>query len=455
MTRPLVLTAGLLFAALTAPAAPVPADPDRPKPRPRLTATAAIPAEVEDVIWLPDAKHLVLKCGDGTARVIRRDQFGDDEPAVKPVAELKLPPRAGELQLGADGEELYTLAATGGKLTTESRAYFWSVKRLLDGKDGTKPDRIVSLEVDVPSAGTLVGRQFVVPVVESRKVPGPNLQPGFGGAPGGMPGGWDGSDRRPTEYTARFDRLNAKTGDKTGEWARFDDADASFAAHAVDAKTGRMYVQLHAAEETLVRCLDLSTGKQVWERKLAGQPHKQMTTAPVPSRDGGLLAVTQSVLVARPVGQPGGGPARGGQPQRVSYTVMSGAVLLNAKTGDPIDLPLDEGTTARFTHFSADGRLLVGFLTRENSAGQVAVWDTKTGKVVRTWNTRGNVIFEFAPSGHELLVVERERKEVYGPSVAVPQGYGQGGQQWTTTREVIRTDHKSVLGVWDLTSLAK
>jgi WD40 repeat protein len=462
MTRTVSSLAGTLLtlavATVAATAAPVPTDGEKPKPRPRLVGTFTLPVEVSDVIWLPDGKHLVLRCGDGLVQVIRRDQFGDDEPTGKPVSEFKLPPRCRTLALSPDGTELYTVGGSDGRLTAESRAHFWAVKRVLEGKDLAKPDRTVSLETDVSGLATLAadGRSFVVPVVEGRKATNPNAQANqqFGG-PGMMNVGWGGGSQ-PQDYSVRFDRLSAKTGDRRDEWAKFDDADVSYSAHAVDAKANRLIVQLHTADETVVRGLDLATGKQAWERKLQGQPQKQMTASPVVSPDGGLIAVTQAMQITTAVApQPGGAPVRAGRPQQMSVSHKSIPVLLNAKTGEQLDLAADDVTGVRLHGFSADGRLLVGVVSNDRRDGQVVVWDTKTGKVAKSWQNRRDATFEFAPTGHELLVVERDQKQIYGPSVAIPQHMTAQGQTWSTTREVVRTDHTSTFGVWDLSPLAK
>ncbi|MEO2088425.1 MAG: hypothetical protein ABGY75_02875, partial [Gemmataceae bacterium] len=335
-----------------------------------------------------------------------------------------------------------------------SRAHFWGVKRVLDGKDLAKADRVVALDVDTISTATLTadGRRFVVAVVEPRKGAA-QPQPG---------GGWNGGSRL-TEYAARFDRVSAKSGDRDGEWVKLDD-DSSYAGHAFDPKANRLFVLLHAGDELLVRCFELAGGKTAWERKLSGQANKGAMGVFVPSADGNWVGVVQPTLFANPAQQGpggipfggrggGGGPA--GRPQQVSYSSRTVPVLLSARTGEPVELPADDITHTQLFGFSADGRLMAGTVHRDTGVSQTLVWDTKTGQVLKAWAGRGDVHLEFAPAGHDLLAVERERKDVYGATTAVPQGYGQSGQQWTTTREVVRTEYKSTLGVWDLAPLVK
>jgi WD40 repeat protein len=137
-------------------------------------------------------------------------------------------------------------------------------------------------------------------------------------------------------------------------------------------------------------------------------------------------------------------------------------VLLNAKTGEPpVELSSEDVQTTSLNDFSHDGRLLIGSVSKDGGAMQTVVWDTTTGKVVKTWSAgtgrrASGLAIAFAPNGYSLAVSEVESTPVYGPSNAIPQGFRpEGGQQWTTQREIIRTDYKTVIGIWDLSSLVK
>jgi len=112
MIFPDLLVLLLLPAVLSA--APIPADHEKLKPRPRLTGTLSLPVHVDVALWHPDSKHLILRCSDGIVRVIRRDQFGNDEPTGKPKSELKLPPRSQHIALSPEGSELYSIVTSGG-----------------------------------------------------------------------------------------------------------------------------------------------------------------------------------------------------------------------------------------------------------------------------------------------------------------------------------------------------
>lgn len=440
--------AALLFVAPLL-AAPVPADGEKPKPRPKLVASARLDAGVDGVLWTPDGKHLVLRCGDGTARVVRRDQLTDDEPAVPPAAGFKLPENAHHLALSPSGAELYAVAPAR-RFNSESRLLVWDLKRVLEAKEPAKADRVVTLEPDSPYQGSLSadGKHLLTHTLEPRRAqPNPNN--------GNNPfGGWNGQP----EYTARFVRLSAKTGDQTDEVAVFDDPQMKYVAHAVDPKANRLFVHLRTPDETVIRGLDAATGKQQWERKLEQKPTPETEHKLLVSSDGGLVAAVHSMMVPVPAGQPGGfaGPGRGNAP-RMNYIQRSVPMLLSAKTGEsPVELAGDDIQSAGLYSFSADGRLLVGRISKDN-AYQVVVWDTKTGKVVKTWSRwHHNMQFAFAPTGYDLAVAEVESTQVYGPQTAIPQGQDRnGGTTWTSHREVIRTDYKTTLGVWDLSSLAK
>lgn len=438
----------LLFAAPLL-AAPVPTDGEKPKPRPKLAASARLGVGVSGVLWTPDGKHLILRCGDGTARVVRRDQLTGDDPAVTPAAEFQLPDGGFHLALSAGGTELYSVVPAK-QFNSESRLLVWDLKRVLETKEPAKADRAVTLEPDSPYQGSLSadGKHLLTHLMEPRRVQ-PNPQ-----------GSWSGQQ---PEYTARFVRLSAKTGDVTDEVAVFDDPQLKYAAHAVDPKAGRLFLQLHTPDETVVRCLDAATGKQAWERKLEQMPTNGANHAVLVSPDGGLVAVVQPMLVGTPVQQQGGVGRNGqrvpGGPQQVVYTQRSVPVLLSAKTGETaVEVPNEEIQSVSLYDFSADGRLLVGSVSKDNNSSQVVVWDTKTGKVAKAWagRWRHDMHFAFAPTGYELLAAEVESIPVYGPQTAIPQGQDRnGGTTWTAHREVIRTDYKTTLGVWDLSSLAK
>jgi hypothetical protein len=459
-----------LIALLCVPqllAAPVPADGEKPKPRPKLVVSARLEADVNGVLWTPDGKHLILRCGDGKARVVRRDLLTADEPEVKPTTEFALPDGGFHLALAPGGTDLYSVVPAK-RFNSESRLLVWDLKRVLEAKEVAKPDRAVTLEPDTPYQGALSadGKNLLTHTLEPRRAqPNPNAAAGGGWNPGF--GGWDGGRPQNPEYTARFVRLNARTGDVTDEIAVFDDPQVKYAAHAVDPKANRLFVHLHTADETVIRCLDATTGKQTWERKLEQKPSPRGQHELLVSPDGGLVGVVQSVLQAVPAPQPaggGGGGARGGfggpaggQP-RMNYTQRSLPVLLTAKTGETaVEVPADEIQSASLHTFSADGRLLVGSVSKDNNSSQVVVWDTKTGKVVKAWSGRwrNDMHLAFAPTGYELVAAEVESTPVYGPQTAIPSHMSQNGQQWQSHREVIRTEYKATLGVWDLSPLVK
>lgn len=141
----------------------------------------------------------------------------------------------------------------------------------------------------------------------------------------------------------------------------------------------------------------------------------------------------------------------------VSYTSSATLVTFDTKNGEvgpelsKVDLQGGGGYS-----FSTDGRLLFAQIYGANS-GKLAVWDTKTGAEVKVWTrTNADVSGVFAPNRYELTIVERDRKEVYGPAQNVPSGQGRdGSQMWTTRQDVVRTEYSSTIGLWDLAPVVK
>jgi hypothetical protein len=213
-------------------------------------------------------------------------------------------------------------------------------------------------------------------------------------------------------------------------------------------------------EETVVECREPDGGKQVWERKLPGKAAPNTLGAMTLTPDGGQVAFVQPTVTANPQqpggpfppGAGGGGRAGGGRAQPVSYSHAAAVVMLSTKTGEPgAEVSKTPLSGAQVHSFSGDGRLLFAGLGGADGS-RLVVWDGKTGTEVKTWN-RGSadVSAAFTPSGYELAIVERERKETTRSTV-VPGG---GGQQWETRNEVVKVDYTSVIGVWDLAPVVK
>jgi hypothetical protein len=436
---------GMLLVAGSAVAAPAPSE-EKPKPRPKLLGTLKLDKRVEQAVWTPDAKHLIL-VADGKGLVVGRDQLGEDA-APKPVAEFDLPAGGGsKFGVTPDGAELFAVTSAGYRFNAETRLCFWTLKDLLDGKKKAKPDRVVSLEADNPTSFALAagGRSLYASVSEPRA--------GGGNQPNGIP-----------MQVGKVLRLSTRTGDLADEVLTLDEPDGSLVGAVLHPESGRVFAHFQVADQHVIRCLDVATKKAKWERKFEQAPAQPLGYLPKGSPDGKVLVAFCTRQFQAP--QPGAVPPPG-QPVPLTTMVSSSPHLLNAATGEPIaDLGGDDVYSSDVCDFSRDGRLVFGYLSRAGGM-QYLVWDAKTGKPLKTWNRgSGNLSAAFAPTGHELAVIERTEVPVYAAAPAQafdglwngpPPGGGQfGGLGYIQpAQQVIRTDHTSVIGVWDLAPLVK
>ena len=438
--RPLAVA--LLFAP-AALAAPVPPD-EKPKPRPKLLGTLKLDKRVDQAVWTPDGKHLVLVT-DTKGLVVGRDQFGEDA-APKPVAEFDLPAGGGsKFGVTPDGTELYAVASAGGRFNAETRLCFWALKDLTDGKKKAKPDRVVSLEVDNPTSFALTGdgRTLWACVSEPR--------PGGGNLPNGQP-----------QQVGKVLRLSARTGDLAEEVVALDVADATLVGAVVHPGSGRVFAHFQTADEHVVRCIDLDSKKARWEKKFEQPSPQPVGSGPKVSPDGKAVVAFCSRQFNTP--QPGVIP-QPGQPVPLNTVVSVSPHLLDAATGERIaDLGGDDVYASEVSAFSDDGRVMFGSLSR-SSGMPFLVWEAKTGKPLKAWNRgSGDLSAVFASGRHELAVVERTSTPIYAEAPAQqldilwganPPGGGQFGGLIGSAQHVIRTDHTSVVGIWDLTPLVK
>ncbi len=432
----------LLFVAVPLLAAPVPAADEKPKPRAKLLGTLVVNVNVQAVYWTPDGKHLVL-VGDKRVLVYPREQVGT--PAPKPLAAFDRPDTYGTVGQTTDGG-LWVLAPARQKVNAENRLHFWSAKSLVSPGE-PKADRVIDLEADNPTGAVVSadGGSVFATLMTTRPAPNPN------------------GNRNSVEYLPKFLRLSAKTGDVVKRTPLADLCEGRYAGSAFDPRTGRVYLAVHAGDETVVSCRDLDAAKPVWERKLSAKPEADSLGVFVLSPDGSRVAYRQPTLTVVPPGGFGGGPPPrgggpgGGRPAPVAYESTSTLLTFDAKTGEPgAELAKADIRWGNGYSFSADGRLLFAAVGTVEG-GKLGVWDVKSGAELKTWD-RGSadVGGTFAPSGFELAIVERERKDVLGPRVAVPGGFnGNGGQQWDTRQEVVRVEHTSTVGVWDLSPVVK
>lgn len=387
--------------ALLLLAAPLAAN-DNPKPRAKLLGTIKVNKLVDQVVWTPDAKHLIL-IAEGKGLVVSREQLGDDTPA-KPVAEFELPAGAARFGVTPDGTELFAVVSAGARFHAETRLCYWALKDLVEGKKKAKPDRSVDLEADNPSGFALSadGKSLFAVTVDPRPGVTPN---------GGLP-----------QQVGKVLRLDTKTGDTAETVADLDVEDATLHGASVHPETGRVFAHFQTLDEHVVRCIDPSTKKRKWERKI-DSPAAYMTVQPPKVSPTGKTVVAYVSNQGPQVlpGAPGGLPLPGGgAPGQVAGIRP---LLLNADTGAVIAEMGGEDTTGCLVcDFSHDGKLLFGWLQSAVGMRYIA-WDGTTGKPLKTWaRNAGGLSAAFAPGKHELATVEQVGNGGYVPPANQPVG---------------------------------
>ena len=436
MVRSLLM---VLLSAAPLLAAPVPPE-EKPKSRAKLLGTVKLNSYVTQVCWTPEAKHLIVVTGE-KGLVIDRDQLGEEAPA-KPISEFALPVgRAGKFGVTPDGTELYAMVPAG-RFNSETRLCYWTLKDLLEGKKKAKPDRAVSLEVDNPNHFTFSadGRSLYVVVREPRG--GTVLQP----------------NRQPQQI-GKVVRLSTKTGDIAEEWISLDLPNATLLGAEIHPESGKVFAHFQSPEEHIVRCFDRPGKKEKWERTFTEPSPNSNVGSPMVSPDGNLVVASWSRQYMTP--RPGVIPQPGQRVELVAVNTVK-PQLLNATTGDVIaDLVGDDVQNGQVICFSSDSKLMFGW-QYQNSRTQYVVWETKSGKPIKTWNrvssdTR-DMLATFAPGRHELAVVERSaihvRESLPKTVIFEPNGIPSTSRQ-PLQPQVLRIDHTAVIGIWDLAPLVK
>lgn len=417
----------LLLLTLPLLSAPVPAE-EKPKPRAKLVATLSVPVRVEATQWMPDGKHLVLVT-DQRVLVYPREQFRADKP--KPLTAFDRPQQMNQVELTPDGG-LCVFTWAGTKVNAESRLSVWSAKSLLGGGE-PKADRVLDLSTSYIQAPRLATDGGVVGVVVERNADGdPN-------------GGY-----KPTLL-----RVSGKTGDVVAKTPLSELADGQYTGSLFDPHSGRIYVATRLNGEDSLTCRELGAAKPLWERKLPGKASRYYDNHFLLSADGRRLAYVQPTESVVPPKPPQGGLRPGGVPPRAESVPTRSLLVLDTKTGERgPELTTEDIRDARAHAFSADGRLLFAEIATADET-KLGVWDVTTGAEVKVWSRdqrspgsgrtiSGDIGGAFHPTAAELVIVEREFREVPAPFV------GTDGR-----RGVERVDYTTVVGLWDLSAVVK
>jgi RNA polymerase sigma factor (sigma-70 family) len=476
--------AGLTFAAWPGgddkPKADPPATkkPDEPKAvgkpakpaKAKLIDTIEIDTQISSPFWSDDGK--VLFVDRVSSQMSGRAAFGittrsvtvrgytataDGKRPDRLAAEFELP-LGGFLGLYGGGSAIAAYAPAGRRINAPDMLVFTPFgdngagQRVAMSGDGTR------VEIDVAE----VGRPFAVSpdgktVFAEKTIP----VAGTNGA------------------TIMIRVLDPKTGDAVRDLGGYGDERQLVRAYRLSRAADRLFVYLHGRDYVTVECIDVATGKTVWNVQFPDRPRP--TTS-----DGrqAPLSLSPSLLV----------PSRDGKVVAVHLTKGADgaeARVLNAANGESVvELQgVPDGGAAVPLDFSHDGRLLVGKTSQprnrtpgfgaagegggvpagplggpggQTGPDQLVVWDLKTGKVLRTWDDQLRVEVAFAPDRPVLAVVETERTMTgprgggggFNADRGGRGGFGGGGPAVDPNAAPTVT-YRSTIGFWDLAPLVK
>jgi RNA polymerase sigma factor (sigma-70 family) len=458
--------------------------------RARLLQTQELSKQVTGLNWMPTGKHLILPT-DNEVRVLEITSKAD-ATFIKEVASFALLPRRRFAGIAPDGSGPMTVSVSGGRVNAENAVQFW---KLQAGKNSTAEvdvERSISLDVEptrilgVTADGKHLLAELVKPMPASGEPNNPN------------PNVNDLESR--SRLSHRFVRIDAQTGDVSGEVATFADPEALSVASAVAKAADRLFVQLHTRNETVYRAIDTATGKTVWEKSFEKTPFLRDNGQLIASADGASLFVRQSEFLAPPPVPQRGGGARGGIGGQggpagfggggmavggYNLTSVSNGWLINGRPASmQIPMVLDAKTGDRkktvetgdlpFVYLEAispDGKLAVGTVSAPNPPAEggggpwagaanmfgggggnsvgmavqrLVVWNTATGKAVKEWDLggqRGSIFTAFAPDRPVLAIAEVQYTHVYSKD-----------EKGNQTSEVKYT---TVVGLWDVSGLSE
>ena len=466
--------AGATFAAWPGGGEPQEAPPkaDEPKPlakadgdkpvkaaKPKLIDTITADLQLGSPVWSADGKTLfVSNTNRGGNPITTQSRTGTmrgywttpEKGKSRAAAEFTYPV-GGFLGFYDGGSSYAVYSAAGKRINAPDMLVFSRVQQpQLDGKpseaDGTR------VEIDVAE----VGKPFAISP-DGKSVFSEQSVPVTGAA----------------NVTVTLRVLDPKTGDEVRNLGSYGDGNQLVRGYKLSWAADRLFIYFYDQDSAFVVCQDVTTGKRLWDTRLAGavrpEPREGATSTLatglfVPSRDGKRLAV----LVSKDKQQ----------------EAMETRVL-DATTGKSlVELQGQRDGRNVGLGFSHDGRMLVGKTMEarprtswsgqaprpEPGPDQLVVWDLKTGKILRAWDDGLAVEVAFAPDRAVLAIVEREQDRIpggrggggLGGGLGQPgSGFGGGGGRVggggpTDTGGTTPTiTYKTTIGFWDLSPLVK
>jgi len=222
-----------------------------------------------------------------------------------------------------------------------------------------------------------------------------------------------------------FRALDGGSGEPQRTVAKID-GDEEYLSFAFAPSRDRLYVLLRTQNAVVMRAVATATGKAIWDRNFDGFPGRSAGQRFALTDNGDTLAVAVPLYTELPVqpppggrvgpGFPGGwGPGGGG----VSRSLAARVHILDAATGkDRVELAGQGTGINQLYAISPDGRLVAGMVRNKHlngSSGRIgevvslAVWDTKSGKVLKTWDhtfQSWDLFVTFAPN-RPLMVLSQ------------------------------------------------
>jgi RNA polymerase sigma factor (sigma-70 family) len=414
----------------------------------KLLATAEFDNAFNGPVWSPDGDFLVVHQGHEIG-------FWNPNTTRKPAtASLNRGMRF--IGLSRNDREMVCYTNAGGRINAQTGLFTYSLhnpERSMPVRQELFEPRVASvteLEADdvVPVALVRRGKDVLAVKRDLKRNPKLDERPAKkGNNPFGGPGGRGaGSDRmmgglpynEPREVldATRYRLIDATTGEVKPDIVKVP-AQLGYDPYAVSHLHNQLYVAVHANTALAIEAYDLADGKRVWRKGI--EPTAGTKNTPyqlVVSPEGRYLAVN---YIRQPEGPPpeeperanpfGQGGLRDREPAAANRAVL---VILDLSTDGPDLGPKvpDFGTgSVELASVSHDARLLALHYS-DGSRRSVQVWDTTTGKRLKSWT--GSAALSFHPTKPLLAALEHVTEYADNKPVT-----------------------KSVVGLWDFSEFVK